>query len=293
MHVACHKRNLGSCLVNAVEIVAACSTLGLGIVGKYTSRLESIETTHRLAHDGGDIVRAIDGRSVALRGLSTVEIDAVVVGQALHLIHIVSHRGTYLHIERLGKDGLARHRQLKARIVERTTIAPIVVDTSHRIVETLQREQVAGVVDVVVEVHTQAIVEPIGFHTNIDLVGLLPLYLVVTDVVELGCCRAVEILHRVERCAGSIVADVVVSTDVVANTKQQIVHRRCLREPLLIRNCPSSLDAGEDAPLHSCEAQSVGVLTKAAVTLHGHRGLQEVEVAIVVVGVGIPRDATP
>ena len=293
MHVTSHEWNLGTCVVYAVEIVATCGGLSLSITGIDSRGPEAVEAAHRFAHDGGNVVDAIDGRGVALCSLSTFKPDAVVVGQTLQLVHIMSHRSTHLHVKRLGKDRFACDSEFKSCIVKRTTVAPIVVDTGNRVVKALQREQVAGVVDVVVEVHTQTVVEPIGFQTDINLAGLLPLNLVVTNVVELSGCRAVEILYRVERCTGSIVADVIVAADVESGTKQQIVDGCRLGEPLFIGDSPSGLDAGEYAPLHSSEAQSVGILTKAAVALHSHSGLKEVEVAIVVVGVCIPCDATP
>ena len=115
----------------------------------------------------------------------------------------MTHAGTNLHVEVLGNDGLTRYGEFKSRIVERTAIAPIVVDTCYGVVEALQGEQVAGMAQIVIQIHTHTIVQPIRLQSHIKLPGLLEGNLIVTDIVEL-CCRStlsrstIEILHDAE-----------------------------------------------------------------------------------------------
>ena len=111
-------------------------------------------------------------------------------------------------------------------------------------------------VEEVVEVDTQTIVQPVGLEAKVQTIGLLESDLVITDIVELSCRHVSQILQHSERRAGSIVTDIVITRDVVAGLEEEVVQCISLREPSLIGNSPTELQAGEDTPLHTCELQS-------------------------------------
>lgn len=62
---------------------------------------------------------------------------------------------------------------------------PILVDTRDRIVEGHHRKQVIGFVYKEVKVDAHAVVEQIRLQADVELLGSLPLDLVVTDIGEL------------------------------------------------------------------------------------------------------------
>ena len=160
--------------IGQVEISLATGSGCLLVGCQHASSLITVEHAYRLSNDGGDVVSTVDAGGIALCRKLSVEIDAAVVGQLLHLVDIVSGAGTYLNIEVAGDNRLGSDCYLETSVVERTAIAPVVVDTSYGIFEGLQRQQIGGVVEIVVEVNAQAIVEHIGFESEVHLAGLFP-----------------------------------------------------------------------------------------------------------------------
>ena len=238
-HIACAEVLAGTRLVDQVEIAALTGSLRIGIGGEDTLGAIAIEHAHGLAHDGGNVVGAIDGGGESLGRKCAVDIDLTVVGQRLHLVDIVTHTCTKLDVEVTRDDGLARDGQFEARVVERAAIAPVVVDTGHGVLKALQGEQVAGVVHEVVEVNAQTVVQQVGLEADVHLAGLLPADFLVADVVELGSRRLIQVLGDAERRAGRIVVDVVVAAEVEASLYEQVVDGLRLGEPSLVGKCPT------------------------------------------------------
>ena len=53
------------------------------------------------------------------------------------------------------------------------------------------------------------------------------------------------------------------------------------------------MQAGEEPPLHAANLHTLRFLAKAAIALHCQRCLEIVAAAVVIVGIGIPRQAAP
>ena len=141
-------------VVEKVEIAITACCLSFGIGSKDTLEGVAIERTCRLTNDCCNVVGTIDRRSVALSiGLAT-HVNRTVVRQRLNLVDIVSHGCTNLNIEVLGNNRLGGHSEFETGVVHRAAIRPIIVDTSHGVLEALQSEEVRGVVEEVVEVDT-------------------------------------------------------------------------------------------------------------------------------------------
>ena len=92
-------------------------------------------------------------------------------------------------------------------------------------VRPLQREQVIGAVDIVVEVYPDAVFEQAGLQADIKLAGALAGYFLVTDVIELCGGGHPEILADAEGGASSIVADVVVAAKVPSGLQEKIIDK--------------------------------------------------------------------
>ena len=151
----------------------------------------------------------------------------------------MSQAGAHLESEVACHDGLGTDCYLKALIVERTAVAPVVIDTGDGVVEGLQSEQVCCVVVEVVEVDSYAVVQQCCFQADVELAGLLPGDALVADVVKDGGGGAPEVLADTEGGACSVVVDVVVAADVIAGLQQQVVDALGLREPSLVADHPS------------------------------------------------------
>ena len=89
----------------------------------------------------------------------------------------------------------------------------------------LQREQVVGAMNVVVEVNADVVVEEAGLESEVELAGALAGYFLVTDVIELCGGGHPEILADAEGGASSIVADVVVAAKVPSGLQEEIVDK--------------------------------------------------------------------
>ena len=77
--------------------------------------------------------------------------------------------------------------------------------------------------DKVVGTQTQAVVEEVGLQTDIQFRRGLPLDLLVTHIGELHTDLAVVVAHGIERGAGGVVADAVVTAHVEADIQAQVV----------------------------------------------------------------------
>ena len=205
----------------------------------------------------------------------------------------MAYAGADLYVPVLGDDGLSSDDGLEALIAQLAAVAPIEVDTADGVLEGALGEQVAGLVEEIVERETHAVVQQIGLQTEVELVGRLPLNLVVTDVGQLHTHGLVVELHGVEAGAGGIVRDIVVAADVEAGVQTQIVDADGLGEPVLIGHHPSELQAGEERPLHAEESQSAGILAETAVSLGHERERGIIAVDVVIVDVAIPLDVLP
>ena len=205
----------------------------------------------------------------------------------------MAYAGSNLHPPVLGDDRLEVDHSLEALVLQRTAIAPVVVDAAHGVGERLQHQEVVGLVDEVVEADAQTVVQQVALKSDVELMGGLPLNLVVTDVGQLKANGRVVVLHGGVAGAGSIVGDVVVAADVVAGIQAQVVDACMLGEPLLVGEHPTQLKAGEDSPLHAEETQTVGILAKAAVRLGQQREGGKVAVHVVVVHIAVPLDVLP
>ena len=269
MHVTSPEVLTGTRSVGQIEIGALAGSCCLCIGGEHAAGLVAIEHTCGLSHDGSDIIRAVDRRGEALCRLLTVDIDATVIGQRLDLVLIMTGADAHLQGQVTGHNGLGRHGDLETTVVERTAVAPVVIDTGYGVVEALQRQQVARMVHEVVEVDTQPVAQQPSLQADIGLTGLLPADGLVADIVKDGSRRAIEVLGDAERGTGSIIADVIVTAEIPASTQQQVVDALGLGEPALVSDGPTQLYAGEESPLHATNLDAISLLTKAAAALEG------------------------
>ena len=213
VHIACEELMRVTGIVDRIEVAVRSCCTSLSIGSEDAFRLISVEQCHRIAHLREDIVLAIDGREriEALRQLG-------------HLILIVAHGSAHLDApilcdNRLGSDG-----GLEALILQLATITPVEVDTSDGVGEGLLCQEVIGLVEEVVELHAQAVVQQIALQSDVELLGRLPLDLIVTDVGELGTDGVGVVANGSVAGAGGIVADAVVTADVEASIHAQVVN---------------------------------------------------------------------
>ena len=269
----------GGILHVEVAILAGGTCLCIG--GKDALGLVSIEQSHGVAHGCEDVVIAINRRGI------------VAIRQLLHLVGIMSHAGSYLHMPVLADDGLARNGEFKALVLQFSTISPIGIDTADGVLEGHQGEQVGGAVDVIVEVNAHTIVQQVALEADVKLLAGFPFNLVVTDIGELQTRGDVIETHGGEAGTCGIVANVVIATHVKATLQAEIVDTGMFGEPLLIGHHPSKLDAGEDSPLHTSEAQASRILAKSAVCLCRQRQGGEIAIHVVIVNIAIPAHVFP
>ena len=205
----------------------------------------------------------------------------------------MAYRCTHLNGEVAGHNRFGGDGGLKALVLERAAIAPVVVDTCNGVLEMLQGEQVAGMMAIIVEVDAHTMVEQAGLEAQVPLAGLFPRDTLVADIVELGSRGAPQVFAHAKRGAGCIVAYIIVTAEVPSGTQQQVVDDAVLGEPRLVADHPAQLQAGEDAPTHTAQLQTVGLFAETAAAFHSQCELCEVAVAVVVVGIGIPGQVAP
>ena len=205
----------------------------------------------------------------------------------------MANAGAQLHVPVLAYNGLATDGDLETLVLQSSAVAPVAVDTTNGVGEALQGEQVVGLVVEIVEGEAQAVVEQITLQTDIQLAGVLPLNLIVTDVGQLDAHGSSVVLHRSVAGADSIVGDSVIATNVVAGIQAQIVNACMLGEPILVGEHPSQLETGEQSPLHAEEAQTISIIAETAVGLGSQRERGEIAVHIVIIYIAIPHDGLP
>ena len=106
-----------------------------------------------------------------------------------------------------------------------------------------------------------------------------------------GWDGVVQELQYLERCACSLVVDIVVTAYLESGVQAQIVEADVLWEPRFVGHHPTCLYAREQAPCYTAHAQACGLVAEAAAALQGCLSLQEVAVLVVVVGLCIPGKA--
>ena len=191
-------------------------------------------------------------------------------------------------------NGLAAEPKLKTGVLDLAVIRPIVVDTTDGVLETLQSQQVLGVVDIVVHIHAQTVLEEMGLQTDIVFRGGLPLDLLVTHIGELHTDLRIVVAHGVERGAGSIVADAVVTAHIETCVQTEVVDTGILREPLLVSQHPAQLHTGEDGPLGAEGLHAaLGIGTETAVSLCQYGYGSEILVHVVVIAGEVPLHILP
>ena len=148
--------------------------------------------------------------------------------------------------------------------------------------------------DEVVGIKAQTVVQEVGLQTDIELRRGLPLNLLITYIGELCTNLLIVVTYGSERCTCSIVADVVITTHIEACIQAQVVDTSILGEPILVREHPSQLHAGEDGPFHASQFHTaVGIRAKTAVGLSKQRNSSEVFVHVVIVARSIPLHVLP
>ena len=201
---------------------------------------------------------------------------------------------TNLQTQVVSDNGFAVNAHLETGILDLTVVGPVVVDTADGVLKRLQGQQVLGAVDEVVGTQTQTVVEEVGLQTDIQFRRGLPLDLLVTHIGELHTDLAVVVAHGIERGAGGVVADAVVTAHVEADIQAQVVDGRVLREPVLVAHHPAQLHAGEYGPLHTGQFHTtVGIAAETAVRLSQHRDGGEVFVHVVIVAGKVPLHVLP
>jgi hypothetical protein len=78
---------------------------------------------------------------------------------------------------------------------------------------------------VVVEVDSDAVVEQTGLQTEIELAGALAGYFLVADVVKLCSGSLPQIFADAKRCAGSIVANVIIAAEIPSGFEDEVVDK--------------------------------------------------------------------
>ena len=214
---------LGTGLVDNIEV----SSLSFIRGGEHPQRLVAIEHADRVAHSGEDVVGAVDRRGI------------VAVSQFLHLILVMAYGSTDFHVPVTGRDGLAAEGSLETAVLHLAVVGPVVVDTADGVLKRLQGQQVLGSVEEVVNLGAQAVLQEVGLQAGVELRRGLPLDFLVTHVGKLHTYLSVVIAHGVERCAGGVVADTVVTAHVVANIEAQVVDAAVFGEPFLVGHHPA------------------------------------------------------
>ena len=250
--------------------------------GKHAGGLIAIEEVGGLAHLGAD------GGAIEC-GLHVVG----AVGQGGHLVLIVSECGTCLPLEVFHHEELAAEADVEAGVFELTVIAPVAVETREE-VELLEHEQIACAALVSVEAYAHAVVEQTGVEADVGTSSSLPLHFRVTDTGDGLTGDGVDEELGAEIAVGSVVADVVVATHVVAGGQTQVVEDVVAGEPGLVGHHPCSLHGGEDAPDDAGHLQAaVSMTAEERGALGREVGSEEVTVQVVVLCLGIPVDAAP
>ena len=148
--------------------------------------------------------------------------------------------------------------------------------------------------DEVVGIKAQTVVQEVGLQTDIELRRGLPLNLLITYIGELCTNLLIVVANSIERSACCIVADVVITTHIEARIQAQVVDTSILGEPILVREHPAQLHAGEDGPFHASQLHAtLGIGTETTVGLSKQRHGSEVFVHVVIVARSIPLHVLP
>ena len=94
--------------------------------------------------------------------------------------------------------GLAIEAELKTSVAQFAVVGPIVVDTADGVLETLQSQQVLRVVDIIVDIHAQAVVQEVGLQADIELMSSLPLDFLVAHIGQLDTDFSIVVANRRE-----------------------------------------------------------------------------------------------
>ena len=241
-----------ACLVNHIKVITLVCLLGFSICREDACGLITEEHANRIANGSDDVLVAIDGRG------------EISVRKLRHLVLVVTDCSADFHVPILADDWLEGNAYFSTHIAKASTIAPVVVDTTDRVVERLERKEVLGVVNVEIYACTDAVVHEVTLNTYVELRGGFPLDVVVSDVRELQTCCTVIVFHSGKAGASSVVRNVVVTAHVEACVDAEVIDSIGFREPLFVREHPCCLNAWEDSPTSAEHLQTL-VLTKAAV----------------------------
>ena len=205
---------------------------------------------------------------------------------------IVAHSETSLPLPVLGVDEDTVNIEVEAEVLQRTVVGELralASDVAHG----FEGEQVHGLGIIEVQAERQTVFEHSTLQTDVEAMSRLPRQFGVGRVGKHKCREALQIGDALKVRAACIIVDGVVATHIIAQRELEVVDGGHV-EPLLGTDEPTCLDGGEETPLHTSKFDTaLGLLTEARAALHRGRDGEEIEVLVVVVGIGIPGDATP
>ena len=109
---------LGSSAIGQEEVTLAACRRCLLVIGQHSGGLVSVEHAGSLAHNGGNVVGAVDRRGITLCRLLSTDIQHIVIRQRLHLVDIVAGTGANLYIHLACDDWFGCDGNLETAIVE-------------------------------------------------------------------------------------------------------------------------------------------------------------------------------
>ena len=207
----------------------------------------------------------------------------------------MSNSHASLKIPILCNDRLTIYSNFKTLVDKSSVIHPIVINTSNRVVEGLQCQQVKCLMHEVCEVESQTIIQEVCCHTIVPLLCRLPLHLIITDICQLHTDSVVIKSNRIERSSCSVVRYIIITADIKACSQFQVIQSLGLWEPIFICHHPTELNRREDGTSNTKEFYTTGIciLTKATVTFCQKRYRCIIFCSIIIIATDVPLHLLP
>ena len=227
-------------------------------------------------------------------GIQLVGADVVEAGggEFSDLVAIVADGKASFPLEVLAVHKNGVQTGIQTDILEFAFVGPHIAETGD-VAHSLAGEEVAGLACIEVEAEAEAVLEEATLETYVEAAVGFPLDGGVLNIGELESRGLSEELDVFEVGTSGIVVYVVVTALFVACGNLEVVDTFNI-EPLFVAHHPSSLNGGEDTPLHAGELDTLlGFLTETRGRFHGSGEVEEVAVLEIVAGIEIVCQVDP